>query len=800
MRSENFNNGWIYHLEGNESKMSVTLPHDAMLCSGRDRKSPGKDANAYFVGGVYVYEKTFTVPAEWEKQHVELAFGGVYRNSKVYVNGKEAGGRPYGYIPFNVSLDAFLKYGEENEIRVVADNSKLPNSRWYSGGGIYRPVELVIGGRDHFAWEGVHITTLSTNPAKIHVAAAVETEEAVEAFEIRMTILDGEAVVAQGSGREADIEIPGAKLWTAETPHLYTCRTELMKDGSVLDQSEETFGIRKLKWSPKGLFINGESLLLRGACIHIDNGILGACSYQKSEDRKIRILKENGFNAIRVSHNPASTELLKACDKYGMYVMDETFDMWFQSKNKYDYALDFREWYLKDTAAMVQHDFNHPSVIMYSIGNEITEPVKEGGMQVAHEMIDCIHAMDNSRAVTAGVNLMILLMSSKGKGLYDEGGAAKKNADKEVSDAKKKPEKEKMSGSLLYNTLMTVLGKGLNRMANSDKADKATSPILDALDIAGYNYASGRYPLEGKKHPNRIVVGSETYPQDIAKNWEMVKKYPYLVGDFMWTGWDYIGEAAIGSWNYEGVSMLNIKYPWLLSGAGAIDILGRPDAEAAYAKCVWGLSDKPYIGVRPANHPGIRVTKSAWRGTDAFDSWAWQNCDGNATIVEVYADASLAKIYLDGTCIGTKKIKKYKALFHVKYRTGTLSVEVFDAAGNKVGSNELKPAKGPVQIAVTPEEDIISAGDIAYVDISMVGTNGITESNADRTLSVSVKNGELVGFGSAKPNPEVSFLEGTYPTYYGKAMVVVRGTQAGNLKIKVSDSKGLEGTAEIIVK
>lgn len=794
MKRQDFNQDWKYHKEGSSQKEIVTLPHDAMIHEKRDPKSPGGHANAYFPGGVYIYEKDFFVPKEWEEKHVELEFGGIYKNSKVFLNGQEAGGRPYGYVPFTVSADGFLKYGEENSIRVVADNSQLPNSRWYSGGGIYRPVSVLVSEKTHIEWEGVHISTLSYAPAKIRVETAIHQEKE-ERTEVRVEVLDQGHVIAEGTGQDITFEIPDAKLWSEDTPHLYQCHVSLEKEGQLLDEVSETFGIRKVEWSKQGFFVNGRNTLLRGACIHHDNGVLGACTYAKAEERRIRILKENGYNAIRMSHHPAGRELLDACDKYGMYVMDETFDMWYYHKNKYDYASDFNEWYLKDTRAMVEQDFNHPSVVMYSIGNEVSEPYKPEGVEKAKEMIDYIHKLDSNRAVTGGMNLMIMYMASKGKGIYkEEGGRAN-----EEKTARKKKKKEQASGSLFFNLMVSMIGTGMNKQANNDTADKVTTPVLDALDIAGYNYASGRYPLDGQKHPERIIVGSETFPQDIAKNWTMVKKYPYLIGDFMWTGWDYIGEAAIGAWNYEGVTMQDVPYPWMLADVGAIDIIGTVGAQAKYASTVWGLEEKPYIGVRPVNHPGKRVSKAVWRGTNAFASWAWKNCEGNKAIVEVYADAAYVKLYLNGKSIGKKKIKEYKALFKTTYTAGVLTAVSYDAAGNEIARSELKSALGALKLQVKPEETMVRAGEIVYVDIALTGENDVVESNADRILSVNVENGELLGFGSAKPNPTEQFDSGNYPTYYGRALAVVRSKEAGQMRVNVSGD-GLIGGTEITVK
>jgi beta-galactosidase len=773
MNKQDFNQHWDFYKQGSKDVQIVELPHDAMIHETRDPESAGGDSVAFFPGGVYVYEKKFSAPVEWREKCITFEFEGIYKNSKVYLNGQEAGGRPYGYSRFFVQADQFLKYGEENTICIIADNSQMPNSRWYTGSGIYRPVFLHVANNTHIELDGVKVSTLSYSPAKILV------ETAINGGEISIEILDGDKVIATGSSASVEFEIKNARLWSAESPNLYQYRVILKEHGMIADEEAGNFGIRKVEWSNQGLFINGQHTLLRGGCIHHDNGILGACAYDQAEDRRVRILKEAGFNAIRSSHNPISKAMLGACDRYGMYVMDETFDMWYFHKNKYDYASDFNDWYLEDTKAMVEKDFNHPSVIMYSIGNEVAEPYQERGIKITREMVDTIHGLDRNRAVTAGINLFIINMASKGRGIYkEEGGRAN-----EAKPGKKK--KKPASGSLFFNIIATMMGTQMNRMANSNTADKVTCPCLDALDIAGYNYASGRYALEGKKHPDRVIVGAETFTQDIAKNWEMVKKYPYLIGDFMWSSWDYLGEAGLGAWAYDG-SGYPKNYPWLLTGSGAIDILGNVDAVAKYAAVVWGLEKKPYIGVRPVNHPGIRVSKAVWRGTNALDSWSWKNCDGNKAEIEVYADAHAVELFVNGKSLGKKKIKAFKAAYKTRYLTGTLKVFAYDQKGRKLSESELVSAIGKTSITLKPEETTIKAGELAYVNICLVGENGVVESNDDKKLAVTVEGGKLLGFGSANPCTPERFDSGSYTTFYGRALAVVQGTNLGELTIRVS--------------
>lgn len=772
MKKISFNNNWTCNGK------AVTLPHDAQIL---EKRSPDASdgGHGYFPGGVYTYEKTFTAPADWEGKKVLVEFEGVYKNSTVSLNGKRIGGHKYGYTTFTVELTG-LNYGGENTLTVVADNSQLPNSRWYSGSGIYRPVWLHIGGDARIEYQGVKITTLSIDPARIKVETEATGDVAVE-------ILEGETVVATGSGAACELEIPNARLWSDETPNLYTARVTC---GS--DVVEEKFGIRKIEWSPKGLLINGKKTLLRGGCVHHDNGILGAATYDESEWRRVRILKEAGFNAIRSAHNPTSRAMLEACDHYGMYMMDETFDMWYNRKNKFDYGCDFEENWEADTAAMVRRDYNHPSVILYSIGNEVAEPGEPKGLDYGKKQIDLIHSLDATRPVTCGLNLMVMSRAAKGQGIYQD-GEQKVNA----PEQKNKKEEKVQNGSLAFNIMASLVGSGMNKGGNSPKVDAIATPIIDALDIAGYNYGSGRYPLEEKQHPERIILGSETFPQDIYKNWEQVKKYPYILGDFMWTSWDYLGEAGIGAWSYTGGMPFNRPYPWVLAGAGVIDILGNPDASCRYASTVWGLEKAPRIGVKPVNHPGVRVSKSVWRGTNAIESWAWAGCEGNKAEVEVYSDAETVELLLNGKRLGKKKLKEMKAIFKTKYAPGKLTAVAYDAMGREISRRTLESAEGKTKVVVAPEKETARPGEICYIPVEIVGENGVVESNADKRLTVSVEGGQLLAFGSANPCHEDQYHTGSFTTYYGRALAIVRAGECGQMRICV-EGEDASATVEIL--
>jgi len=773
MKKISFNQNWTCN------GTPVRLPHDAQILEKRN-PAVSDGGHGYFPGGIYTYEKTFTAPTEWEGKKVLVEFEGVYKNSTVSLNGNVVGGHKYGYTTFTVELTG-LNYGGENTLTVVADNSKLPNSRWYTGSGIYRPVWLYLGDAAHIAYQGVKITTLSINPAVIRVETKANAGVSVE-------ILDGDTVIATGSGAVCEITVPNAKLWSDETPNLYTARVSCSSD-----VVEEKFGIRKISWSNKGLFINGKETLLRGGCVHHDSGILGAATYDESEWRRVRILKEAGFNAIRAAHNPCSRATLEACDHYGMYMMDETFDMWYNRKTKNDYGLDFEENWAEDTAAMVRRDYNHPSVILYSIGNEVAEPCEAKGIEYGKKQIDLIHSMDATRPVTCGLNLMIIGRAAKGQGIYQD---VDKNQE-DIKKANKASDTNPQNASLMFNIMVSFVGTGMNKGGNSPKVDALATPIIDALDISGYNYGSGRYPLEEKQHPERIIFGSETFPQDIYKNWEMVKKYPYVLGDFMWTSWDYLGEAGIGAWSYTGGMPFNRPYPWVLAGAGVIDICGTPDGSCRYASTVWGLEKAPRIAVKPVNHPGVRVSKSVWRGTNAIESWAWSGCEGNKAEVEVYSDAHAVELLVNGKSLGKKKVKECKAIFKTKYASGKIEAVAYDAGGRELLRSELNSAAGKISICAQPEKTVAAADEVVYIPVALKGENGVVEANSDKKLTVTVEGGELLGFGSANPCTEEQYHTGSFTTYYGRALAIVR-VQSNTIVTVTDGSETVK--AEITVK
>lgn len=767
MEKMDFSQNWLFYKKGSE-KRHIHVPHDAMQYEQRASDNPSGAAGAFYAGGVYYYEKKIENVSALINKHVEILFEGIYKDAKVYLNGELLAVHAYGYTPFSVVLDGKLDEKKDNTIVVEVNNHEMPNSRWYTGSGIYRPVSLYVSEKEHISLHGVRIKTLSIQPPKIMVAVDHNGEE------VEIAIKDGEKLLAVSKENKGEIELPSAKFWDEDHPYLYDCYVKIKKNGNVVDETVERFGIRLISWDTKGFYINGKSALLRGACVHHDNGILGARSYEASEERRVRILKEAGYNAIRSSHNPASEAMLRACDKYGVYVMDETWDVWYKAKNAYDYSRDFMEHYQDDIRTMIDRDYNHPSVVMYSISNEVSEPAQPQGLELAKKMIEMFHEVDDSRPVTGGMNLMIMSRSSAGNDIYQEGGGRKEDNEKKAAGM----------NSLMFNIMTSMIGSGMNKAANSKKADRVTSPVLDALDIAGYNYASGRYPKEGKEHPNRIIFGSETFPGDIVKNWEMVKKYPYLIGDFMWTGWDYLGEAGAGAWAYtDDAKGFEKPYPWLLADIGAIDILGDPTGELYLAQAAWGQLESPVIAVQPVNHPGVRILKSAWRASNGYHSWAWSGCEGNQAVVEIYGNGHLAELVLNGKVIGKKRIKNGRAVFKTKYIPGTVQANMYDVSGKLLGKDELSSTSGGLQMKLIPEVEAPAAGQPVYINLSICDKNGTIERNSDQKVTIKVEGGNLLAFGSANPRTEESYISGEFTTYYGKAQVVVLRETAGEMKV-----------------
>ncbi|MGV3758221.1 MAG: glycoside hydrolase family 2 TIM barrel-domain containing protein, partial [Actinomycetota bacterium] len=733
-----FNDGWsvrpkvLSFLEAFEAGTEwepVRLPHDAMISTARDPQ--GKPATAFFAGGAWEYRKRFVVPEEDRGKRIVIEFEGVYRDGRVRVNGAFAGHRPYGYSNFHVRLDPLLRFGEENEIHV--DATARDDSRWYSGAGIFRPVSLLVGHPVHVAVDGVHVRTpeIDDELAVVEVTTEVEDDGPSEAsVEVVTEILNPAGrVVARdvssldlppggGASLRQRLAVPAPERWDVDHPALYTCATTVEVDGRVVGAERTTFGIRSLSLDvQRGLRVNGRSVDLRGACVHHDNGIIGAATIGRADERRIELLKAAGFNAVRSAHHPMSTAMLDACDRVGMLVMDEAFDMWTSPKTGDDYARSFPEWWRADVAAMVRKARNHPCVVMYSIGNEIPDVDTPTGAAQGRALAEAVRELDDTRYTTNAINPMASIGAELFAALADGTLAVPEDTG--------------------VNTLLTGHWALLPTVLRQAMVDQRTEASFAAVDVAGYNYLAPRYELDHDLHPNRVIVGSETFPVEIADLWAQVRANPHVIGDFTWTGWDYLGEVGVGRVGYaegqegaDSMAAFQGPYPWLTAYVGDIDITGHRRPVSYYREVVFGLRTEPYIAVlRPEHHGRAVAHQSPWAWSDAVSSWSWPGFEGRPVTVEVYADADEVELLVNGSPAGRAAggpASRYRASFEVVHQPGTIEAVAY-RGGTEVGRSELRSAAGPVVLDVRPDRAEIRADDtdLAFVAIELVDGAGV---------------------------------------------------------------------------
>ena len=801
MKKIDFNQAWTFCRVGEETvKREVMIPHDAMISEKRTEDSAGGINTGWFEGYDYIYEKEFEIPDEYEKQEISFEFEGVYHNAEVYLNGEKAAYRPYGYTNFYIDADPYLKYGEKNQIRVIAHNADQPNSRWYSGAGIYRPVWMYVRPKQHILRNKIRVRTLSVDPAVIEAEVNTNAPGKVK-LEV-IADAGSDVIIAAEIHTDGKLtkqfEIPDAKLWSVNTPNLYQLRVTFVAEQEngqnkcmETDQEEVIFGIRTLKWDKEtGITINGERVILRGACIHHDNGVLGACCYPDAEARKIRILKENGYNAIRSAHNPCSKALLEACDRQGMLVMDEFVDVWYIHKTEYDYVNYFKEWWKQDLKDMVEKDFNHPSVILYSIGNEVSETAQKKGIHLTKTMTEYLHRLDDSRPVSCGINIFFNFLSSIGFGVYSDKKAKKEAEQAEKTKGKKK---KKAVGSQFFNDLAGLMGSGFMKTgATFYGCDVKTRGTFANMDIAGYNYGIKRYQHDLKKYPERLILGSETFCDDAYTFWEMAKKNPRIVGDFVWAGMDYLGEVGVGSWEYRDYAPeFNHGPGWITAGSGRIDLTGKPLAEAGYTKTAFELTNRPVIAVRPVNHTGEKHSPSAWKMTNAIESWSWEGCEGKVAEVEVYARAARVDLFLNGKKVGSNTLKNScDTRFKVEYQPGMLETVVYNQKGKEISRNTLYTAGKETELRAIAEEQSVQKDHLAFIRLQYTDKNGTVKPLKRGILKVSVKGGKLLGLGNACPYNEIGYCTNETDTYWGEALAVVQADGSGDVVLEVQEIDG----------
>lgn len=780
MEKRSFNNDWTYYREGLK-KTKITLPHDAMIFEKRSLEAKGGTNISYFEGYKYIYEKEFVLEDGDNNKDLFLEFEGIYHNARIFINDREVLFKPYGYTDFFVEITPYVDGSRANRIKVIADNSDQPNSRWYTGSGIYRDVWLYSLPKDHLLLNGIRVKTVDFEKRKIAISLKANTTgKAKIQIKDQNKVISSRSVDLTPEG-EIELELKNAELWDPDHPKLYECEVAFGNDVRSV-----TFGIRTVSWGEEGLKINGERVILKGACIHHDNGLLGAVCHPYAEERKVRLLKEAGYNAIRSAHNPCSKALLDACDRLGMLMMDEYVDCWYIHKTQNDYATYVEQYWKQDLLEMVEKDYNHPSVILYSTGNEVSETAQKKGIALTKEFTEYLHGLDDTRPVTCGINIFFNFLSSIGFGVYTD-----KKAEKNAKASGKK--KKKAVGSEFFNNLAGKLGAGfMKRGATLHGCDVKTRDSFANMDIAGYNYGILRYRHDLKKYPDRLILGSETFCSDAYKFFEMAKENPRIIGDFVWAGMDYIGEVGVGSWTVADYAKdFDHSVGWLTAGSGRIDITGKMTSEVDYTRVAFGL-DIVKMGVIPVPHHKMKHSPSSWKYSRAEASWTYEGCEGMETKVEVYARAHSVSLFLNDQKIGSKRLKnRCDAEFITHYYPGVLKAVAYDEQKNVLGECILKTGKEKTVLTAVPEEPSVRKEDLVYIRYQYTDGEGTVKTLARGDIEiVSVKNGVLRGFGNACSYNDRGYTQNVSDTFYGEALAIFSPKGIGKMKVEARSKYG----------
>lgn len=770
-RKQLFDYGWKFALGDYSDASSIhyndndwrtlDLPHDWSIEDRTDPANPMGNDGGYFPAGIGWYRKSFELPSTYKDKKVGIYFEGVYMNAEVFVNGKSVGMHPYGYSSFYYDLTSYLRYGEKNIIAVRVDNSQQKNCRWYTGSGIYRHVWLTATNPVHINHWGVAITTPEVNESKAVVQVkTVLRNESSSGRRVTLTTQLRRGEEEAGKGENA-VELPanGTKeviqtisvlrpaLWSPASPELYKAYLTVSEAGNTLDHTTETFGIRTITYSAeKGLFLNGKRIILNGGCLHHDNGLLGAAAYDRAEERKAELMKAAGFNAVRTAHNIPSEAFLHACDRLGLLVIDEPFDGWRDSKNKYDYSTLFDQWWQQDVESMVLRDRNHPSIFCWSIGNEVIERKKLEVVTTAKKLADHVHKFDSSRPVTSAL-------------------AAWDN-DWEIYD-----------------------------------------PLAAVHDVVGYNYLLHRAPADHQRVPSRVIMQTESYPRDAFANWALVEDNNYIIGDFVWTAIDYLGESGIGRYYYvgetEGEHYERNHYPWHGAYCGDIDLTGWRKPISHYRELLYNSEKKLYMSVKEPDHFYGKIKETLWSVWPTWESWNWPGHEGKEIQVEIYSRYSKVRLYLNDRLIGeqlTGREQQFKAVFTLSYEPGILKAVGVETEV-EVEETIMKTSGNPAQIKLTADRTEIKADgqDLTFVTVEIQDKEGIIEPNANNHLSFDVKGtGVIAAVGNADLKDTDSYVGHQRKAWKGRAIVVVKSTQKkGKIVLKVTSPGLIPATVTI---
>ena len=731
-----FDFGWQFTHNG--KTVTVDLPHDWDIYEGPvSGKGITGTGGGWFQAGKGEYRKTFKSP---DAEITKLHFEGVYQKAEVYVNGQKAGQHHYGYTPFTVDVTPYLyKDKRLNEVMVKVDNSGQPNCRWYSGSGIYRHVWLETMPALHIAENGVFVTTpeVSEQQARVQVEVTIANESQVDR---NATVVVGAAqlMVAVAAGQTKNVSttltVNHPRLWSPENPALSEINVQLKENGQTIDNATTTYGIRSFSFdAERGFILNGKPVLINGACVHHDDGVLGARAFDDAEIRKVRQMKQAGFNLIRTSHNPSTRAFLDACDSIGMLVIDEAFDGWRTQKNPYDHSTVIDSCFHDDIHAMVLRDRNHPSIISWSIGNEVIERKDIRVVYTARQMKAAILEKDATRPVTEALCAW--------------------DRDWEIYD-----------------------------------------PHAEVLDVVGYNYMIFKHASDHQRDPKRVIWQTESYPRDAFRNWAVVNDFPYVVGDIVWTGLDYLGESGIGRTYYkgerEGESWIEGGQPeWHGAPCGDVDITGWRKPISHYREMLWDKDTPLYMAVKEPDGYHGEIHTTMWSVWPTWESWTWPGWEGKPVEVEVYTHQPEVKLYLDNQLIGTKQVSRnteFKAVFSVPYKAGTLRAE----AGAK--SVTLKTAGEPARLRLTPDRTVMTADgqSLIFVVAEVVDKDGTPVPEAAIPCEATIKGvGTLLAFASADLKDTEPYTSPRAKTWKGRAMLVIRSTQKkGSVSVTIKSS------------
>ncbi len=759
-----------------EDARTASVPFDAMWQEPQDRNAVSAGRTSYLDGGVYHYYKELDFPESMRGERILLRFDGVFSKSYVYLNGSQVGQGDFGYVGCTCDLTNYIRFGAKNVLLVVAKTPAL-SSRWYSGGGIVKDVWLLEGRSACIEPGSFYLDTLEVSESGVSVALHAQMrslENWPQDVTVRFTAGDANGVIftrcfrtrlhAGGTARLVHrMLLPGIKAWSEMNPNLYDCRLELVKGGGeeVLDTETLRTGFRTLAWdAEKGLTVNGETVKLRGGCIHHDEGILGGVSYYDYEYRRVKKMKEAGFNAVRSAHNHAAPALLAACDALGVFILDEVCDMWTKMKGYEDYTQYFADSWKRTVTAMVEDDRRHPSVVGYSTGNEISDICTDRGIETSHEIYHLFKELDDTRFVTNGIN-----------GAFAAGDGLLKIA----SDLTGQDESVFADGDV--NKFMFLMATQMGNIVRHPVISGILEQLDSSMDVMGYNYMTTRYVPDAASYPDRLMLGTETYPKQIAENWRAIKATSQCLGDFTWTGWDYLGELGETPDNY----------PAWNNTSGDIDTTGVRRPVSYYREIVFGLRTRPYVCVRPPKAFGVPREFGPWKFTDAEAVWTYSENEFTADNpqhlleVEVYSPAEEVELFLNGRSLGRQRTgdaADYYTIFNVPYEAGTLTaVNVWKGSVDEAQTCTLSTT-GPAVKVVTAEHTgspLRESEGLTFLDIHLEDDQGRRVFGRGEKLTLTMdEDTELLGFGSLGQNHMCGFTRTEIVLTGWNALAVLR--------------------------